>query len=196
MKQETLKRIFRTRNIFIAIAFLLIATLATSFLASCGEDNPPVDPVDHQPSTMLKTPTDGSSPTDHDAKSNAYYALYAMNKLNSFTVDVEGETVSKKGVTATQNIKAYRVINNGEVYKQNVSYSAFKKVGVRLFVKGDNYIVHKAKKVHSIDNITWENDATRVSKDTYMQTYGYVPNSVTSYVLTDETILPPILNIN
>ena len=190
------KNFFNKKNLMFAIALVLIASIAVTFFVSCnnGKGPDPVEDLYNQPSTMLETPTDGSTPADHDAKDNAYYALYAMNALESFTVDVAGETVSKVAfANVSQKIKGYRVVNGNEIYKQNVSHSNFRSVGVRTFVKDGNYVVHNAKKVSSIDNVVWENSANRLSKESFLDKFGYVPNSPSNYILTDETILSAFL---
>ena len=192
MTKEGKKRFFNKKNIIFAIAIVLIASIAATFFVSCnnGGDKPPEGPLYSQDSTMLKTPTDGSTPTDYDAKTNAYYAVYAMSQLQSFTTQSQGETVTKVAfASVSQKIKGSRVINGTEVYKENVSHSSFRSVGTRLFIKGDNYVVHNADKVSSVNEVTWEKAAGRISKDSFLEKFGYVPNSVTSYILTDETIL-------
>ncbi len=190
MKKDLIKHIFRKKNIIFVIALILVASIAATFFVSCGDGGDPVGPLDNQDSKMLKTPTDDSTPIDYDANNNAYYALYAMNQLQSFTAQSFGETVSKVAfANVSQKIKGNRVVSNGEIYKENVSHSKFRSVGVRTFIKGDNYIVHNADKVSSVDNVVWEADATRVSKESYLNKFGYVPNSITSYILNDETIL-------
>ena len=184
------KRFFTKKKICFIAALLVIISVSMAFFISCGgDDDPPVDPPVTQDSTMLKTPTDGTNPGDYDAKTNAYYAIYTMNELDSFTTESNGQTSTKALVTVNQKIKGSRVINNGEVYKQNVSHSSFKSVGATTFVKGDNYVIHNAKKVSSVDEVKWEDTAISVSKDTFINKFGYVPNNMTSYVLTDETII-------
>ncbi len=193
-KGKKKKRFLRKRNVIFAIILLIVVSLTANFFVSCGKDEfettPDVETITNQASTMLKPPTDGSVPTDYDAKTNVYYAIYAMNSLNSFTTESYGETVTKVAlVSVSQKIKGSRVVNNGEVYKENVSHSSFKSVGSRTFVKGENYVVHNANNVSSIEEVAWEQTANRISKDSYLESFGYVPNSITGYLLTDETIL-------
>ena len=188
------RRIFRKRNVIIAIIVAILASISMSFFVSCGDDefitNPDVETITGIYSTALPTPTDGTLPSSYDAKTNAYYAFYAMNALDSFTTESSGETTTKVAfASVSQKIRAKRVICGDEVYKENVSHSTFKSVGVRTFVKGNNYVVHNASSVSSVDETTWEETASRISKKDFLNRYGFVANSITGYVLTDETIL-------
>ena len=94
------KRFFTKKKICFIAALLVIISVSMAFFISCGgDDDPPVDPPVTQDSTMLKTPTDGTNPGDYDAKTNAYYAIYTMNELDSFTTESNGQTSTKALVT-------------------------------------------------------------------------------------------------
>ncbi len=197
MKKEKVKnkkRFLRKRNIILAIVLLVIVSLTANFFVSCGNDEfettPDVETITSQSSTMLKNPTDGTKPSDYDAKTNIYYALYAMNALDSFTTESSGDTSSKVAlVSVSQKIKGRRVVNGNKVYKENVSHSSFKSVGAITYVNGENYVIHNASEVSSINDAVWEKTASRVLKEDFLEKFGYVPNSITGYLLTDETIL-------
>jgi len=183
-----IKNAFKTLILCVLIAVLMTAGIA------CGNKEFSSD-GDAQTankifSTSMPTPKDGTTPADHSAKDNAYYAFYAMSMLNGFETYSEGETVTKVAIAnVSQKIKANRVIKGDEVYKENLSHSTFKGVGARLFVKGDNYIVHNASKVRSVDDVSWENGASKISEQAFIDKYGFVANSITGYVFNDESIL-------
>ncbi len=179
----------------IAITALSLVAIITSLifiLTGCSSSKfsskPPL--LSEQSSTMLELPTDGSTPADHAPNENVYYAFTAMSKLNSFVGKTSGKTVTKVAFAdVNQYIKANRVVLGNEVFKQSVSHSSFKGVGAQTYVNGDNYIIRNASKVSSVDDVKWEAGARKVTEDSFISLYGYVPSSLTGYVMTDETII-------
>ncbi len=187
------KRLFCKRNVIIALILAISATIGSFFVTSCSnnfDQNPDVESIGGSFSTTLPTPTDNSTPADHDAKKSAYYAFYAMSKLEGFTAESVGECVTNVAfVSVSQKIKASRIVNSNEVYKESLSHSTFKGVGVRMYIKGDNYVIHNASGISSVDNVSWHDTANRISKESFIERFGFVANNVTGYVMTDETIL-------
>ena len=191
----TFKKIFFSKKT-IALGLVLVILLAVGlyFLINTLSNNFSQDPdmglVLGSDSTMLQTPIDGTRPSDHDPKDNAYYALYKLNQLKSFKSYSEGETITHVAfASVSQKIKASRVVNNGEVYKESLSHSPFKGVGVRNYIKGENYVTLNASSVKSIDDVTWDTTAKKISKTDYVNLYGYVPSGITSYIFSEDTIL-------
>ncbi|MBE7085215.1 MAG: hypothetical protein E7368_04080, partial [Clostridiales bacterium] len=149
-----------------------------------------METIDGLLSTSLPLPSDGSSPKEHDPKDNAYYAFTSMSQADSFVSHTTGEAITKVAfANVSQKIKAHRIVNKGEVYKESLSHSSFKGVGIRTYANGNNYVVWNASKVNSIDNVSWEENANKIDKESYVSLFGCVPNAYTSYILTDETII-------
>ena len=165
------KRLFCKRNVIIALILAISATIGSFFVTSCSnnfDQNPDVESIGGSFSTTLPTPTDNSTPADHDAKKSAYYAFYAMSKLEGFTAESVGECVTNVAfVSVSQKIKANRIVNSNEVYKESLSHSTFKGVGVRMYIKGDNYVIHNASGISSVDNVSWHDTANRISKENF-----------------------------
>ena len=189
------KKIFLSKK---AIALELVLALILAgvlwfFINKASHDfsqDPDMGLVNGTDSTMISTPIDGTKPSDHDPKQNAYYALYALNKASSFVTHCEGETITQVTfVSVSQKIKSMRVVNNGEMYKESISHSSFKGVGVRNYINGDNYVTLNADSVTSVDDVVWNSDAKKISKDDYVALYGYTPAGISGYILTDDTIL-------
>ena len=179
------------------IAIILSATVAVTSglglglgfgLKDKGNDTPPGNPneIFALASTSIKAP-EGVTPEDvTDAKMNAFHAFYAMNEMDSFVSHSVGAT---KSTGYTQNIKSRRVVSGNEIFKESISHSSLVKVGRRFFITGNNYIIHEADKVSSVDSVSWSNSASRISEEDYINAYGYVPSSITGYLFTEETIL-------
>lgn len=104
----------------------------------------------------------------------------------SFIGESEGSSTS---LGVKQEIKATRYVNGKEVYKQSLSHSTFKSVGVEMFISGKNYVLRDADKLNSVRDVTWQSAPYKVSEETFIGKFGSVPNGITSYILTDNTIV-------
>ncbi len=177
-------------TLILAIVIAVVAFFACSGSgANFKTDAPDLDTIDGLLSTSLPLPADGSRPDEHEPKKNAYFAFTSMAQADSFVSETTGEAVTNAVITVTQKIKARRVVNNGEVYKESLSHSSFKGVGARTYVNGGNYVVWNADKVSSIDNVSWQKDAKRITKDDFISLFGSVPSAYTAYILKDDTII-------
>ncbi len=188
------KILFSKKTIIIALVMSLTIGISTWAILGCSSNefssNPDINSIDQTSSTMLPLPDDGSSPADHDAKKNIYYAFTALAGEKSFTTTSTGSAVTNVAfVSVSQAVKSARVINNGEIYKESLSHSTFKGVGVRIFIKNNNFVVLDADKVNSVDEVTWKTNANKVSKNSFIETYGHYSNTITPYTITDDTIL-------
>ncbi len=184
------KKFWNKGKIIIAITLGIILCVSMFFAISCSKpkfnNNPDLDKINSLASTALPLPTDGSTPGDHDAKDNIYYAFTAMAKLSSFRTESSGTTTA---VGITQKIKGSRIIKDDEVYKQNVSASSVAKVGAITYVKNDKHVIQNAKSVESINSVVWSPKAKLVTEEKFLAKYGFIANSITGYVFTDDTIL-------
>ena len=92
------RRLWCKRNVIIALIVAIVGSISAYFFISCGQhdfdDNPDVEYISNLYSTALPTPNDGSNPSTHDPKENVFYAIYAMDKLDSFTTESSGSTVT------------------------------------------------------------------------------------------------------
>lgn len=194
-KTKNFKDIFLTKKmLIIGICVLLCVCIGLWFLTRCNrydfDSNADIEAINSQTSTMLPLPQDGTTPADHIANHNAYFAFTALSLEKTFTTTTEGEAITDVSfISVSQKIKANRVVNGNKVYKESLSHSRFKGVGVRSYVQDDNYIIWGSNSVSSIDDVKWNETANKISKDTYVQLYGHVANSITAYVLNDESIL-------
>ncbi len=185
VKKSKKKKVCMVLAIILAICLGVVAY----FLIAGAKFNRAIlsaDELEGLASTSRPVPTDGTTPADHqdDPNANAYYAFSAMQN--------ESYIAYSTGVSATvvdQQVKAVRVVNDTEVYKESISYSSMKGVGVRTYVSGNNYIRWEASKVNSVNSVSWKSSASKISKEKYIELYGGVPRAYTPYIMTDETIL-------
>ena len=183
----------RKRALTAGIIMFLSVIISTWYVIGCGSDfntNPDINSIRQQASTTLPVPFDGSTPEDYSVNENAYIAFTAISKEKSFVGHSTGEAVTDVAfVSVSQKVKANRVVNGNEIYKESLSHSSFKGVGVRTYINGHNFVVRDASKVNSVDSVSWKSWANRVSEESFVARYGHFSNSITAYVLTDETIL-------
>lgn len=188
------KKFMSNKKIFYVFCIIFLFASAVFYFLGCGEggnfsDEVNMDEVLKQSSTVKPTPIDGSTPDQHNINDNYYFALSAMQQAGSFIANAEGVSITKAGITVKQEIKSYRQVNGKETFKQSLSYSGFKSVGVELYVKNNNYVIRDASKLKSINNVIWQKDAQNVSEEAYFNRFGAIPNGITSYIFTDETII-------
>ncbi len=183
----------RKRALTAGIIMFLSVIISTWYVIGCGSDfntNPDINSIRQQASTTLPVPFDGSTPKDYSANENAYIAFTAISKEKSFVGQSSGEAITEVAfVSVHQKVKTNRVVNGNEIYKESISHSSFKGVGVRAYINGHNFVVRDASKVNSVNSVSWKSWASRVSEESYIARYGHFANSITAYVLTDETIL-------
>ena len=148
-----MKKHFR-KGLIIGLVFLMASVIGLTCLAC---NNPPPKPVVSGDGTMLPVPTDGSTPNDYTANENAYIAATRMLTVGSFETTSVGESSTK---LATQKIESHRVVTKDEVYKQSVSYSAFKGTATRYYINGDNYLLQGASKVSGLKDVKWKSTAS------------------------------------
>ena len=177
-------------TLLLAIVIFFTCYFSCAGGANFKTDAPDMDTIDGLLSTSLPLPNDGSRPDDHAPNDNAYYAFTSMAQADSFVSYTTGEAVTKVAfASVSQAIRAHRVVNNGEVYKESISHSSFKGVGMRTYVNNGNYIIWEADNVNSADDVSWKAEASKITKDSYISMFGCVPNAYTAYIMTDETII-------
>ena len=146
------KKFFCKRNIIIMVLSICIAGGGLGLglgLGLGGKTAPPPDlnELSALASTAIAAPNNATPADVSDPKMNAYHAFYAMNTLDSFVGNSSGAT---KSMGVTQKIKANRVVNKNEVYKDFIVLSDRKDDGDSYnfgALKGDKPIKATLKKV-------------------------------------------------
>lgn len=173
---------------------ICLAAMSSFWFYGCRSDDDfqSTSNVNIEISTVKEKPTDGSTPVQHSPSDNYYIALGQLIKSGSFIGETEGVATAKQKyvpIPIRQKIKAYRAINSKEMYKESSAYSSFKGTAMQIYIKGNKYITRDADSVHSVDDITWEDAAQSISRTQFFESFGATPSSLTSYIVTDNTIL-------
>lgn len=183
-------KIMSKKKIIVFSIIICVAIIATFYFLGCNKNSFTGDinlnEISGQSSTVKAKPADGSTPADHAPNDNFYYALGDLISAGSFIGESEGSSTS---LGVKQEIKATRYVNGNEVYKQSLSHSSFKSVGVEMFISGKNYVLRDADKLNGVHDVTWQDAPYKVSEEAFIGKFGSVPNSITGYILTDNTIV-------
>ena len=180
----------------IIICVISVVLAASTFLGAYTLTRPSGTPDLDLPSDtnsgIVEKP-DNSTVIDHvdDPNKNLFIANGQLAAAKSFRSKSVGTTVSTKvGFSVTQDIQTLRVIKDGSVYKQSASFGLVKMAEQR-FIYGETYMYRVAKKVNAIDEQTWDDnsDPNILNKNGYFNRYGCRGDGLTSYILTEETIL-------
>ena len=137
--------------------------------------------------TTLPKPETGT-PADVDNAINNLYIAQGVATSNAFKAVGDGLT---KASIVSQGISSERIVNNGKCYKRSISASKFVKVGKEYYIAGDNYLVRDASKVSSVSEYQFSNEDNYIKKlsaTDFYNGYGNVPNTISGYILNDDTI--------
>ncbi len=188
-EQHTIRSMNKVVAIYLLVCFLIISTFYSMGSGTTKFDdgsNLSIDELTTKVDTVLPVPQDGTTPLDHKINDNYYIALGNLIEKGSFVTEGTG---SSTALFVDQKIKAARVVNGNETYKMSSSMSDFVSVAKETYVSGKTYLTRNASKMKSIDDITWGNEASKISEESFLSLYGYVPNGISGYIVTDDTIL-------
>ncbi|MCM1042589.1 MAG: hypothetical protein NC350_00020 [Corallococcus sp.] len=136
-------------------------------------------------STKYDRPSDGN-PSAYSAKENLYIAHGELLRSGGFSAKSYGTTTT---LGVSQPISADRVVLDGAVFKQSVSYSSLVKMAEQRYTNGSDYILRESLSVNALDNVQWKDTAMPLSQKAYMDRYGHTSSELTGYILNDETIV-------
>ncbi len=88
-------------------------------------------------------------------------------------------------MTYVQNMKDIKIVNGNEMYQESVSLSSMANVAQQKYIQDDNkiFLVRTADNI-SGQNVTWSDNITPISEETYTDTYGLLPNGISPYVVS------------
>ena len=78
-------------------------------------------------------------------------------------------------MTYVQNMKDIKIVNGDEMYQESVSLSSMANVAQQKYIQDNNkiFLVRSADNI-SGQNVTWSDDITPISEETYTDTYGFL----------------------
>lgn len=173
-------------KVFCALLALVMSSCCMVYVVNF-DDSPPaiVIPPDSDLVSMTASRPESGTPGDYDAKQNLYVSAGQLQQAGSFNAVASG---SSKSMGIEQQVLSSRTVVGEDVFKQSASFSSLVKFGQQRFVYQGNYLLRNHSKVNRIDNIEWQNTASRITRESFLEMFGYIPTSLSAYVLNDKTI--------
>ena len=164
----------------VALASLGTAGIVMGF---GGETVAPVLP-DNAVNAIMDKPETGT-PNDRTAIENLYIAQGELLRKGGFVGTSRGQTTSA-GIK--QDVVNNRTVVNGNVFKEMITVGIVKNA-YQLFMHNGNYLYRKADSIKSSSNIKWANTASKYAENDFLDKFGHRSDSLTGYILNDETIV-------
>ena len=196
-KEIEMKSIFskllKKKKLFISLVSVIVLGLGVAAYMIIGNATAGSETISAPSATqnMVMEKPSGKSVTDLDPKQNLYIAQGELKRAGSFKGVSNGSTVSA-GVE--QKVYSRRVVKEDTVFKESVSVSSMVQVGEQRMAHGESYVIRPASSITSIDQFSFGDTASRVSKAAFEDRYGCCGTEMSSYILNDETIVSAVYN--
>ena len=166
--------------IFVIMAFTATKVIGTTVYVP-ESDNPNI--------IHSKVPSDGSSPSDHNALDNLTYAAERIYSSRYFRGETYGTVVSDIGfIKHLQNVHNVRVVKGDCIFAESVSSSTLKSVAEQKFFAGDTILYRPATEVNG-ESASFADYCSKMELEEFYATYGVIPNEITKHIINAETIL-------
>lgn len=173
-------------KVFCALLALVMSSCCMVYVVNF-DDSPPVIviPPDSDLVSMTADRPESGTPGDYDAKQNLYISAGQLKEAGSFNAVASG---SSNSMGIEQQVLSSRSVVGEDAFKQSASFSSLVKFGQQRFVYQGNYLLRNHSKVNRIDNIEWQDTASKITRESFLEMFGYIPTSLSAYVLNDKTI--------
>ena len=183
----------KKKLLFIGTPILaLVALVGVFFLYQMSRSyEEPTDnlPLDGLMSDMMPKPETGV-PSDYTPQENAAIAQYVLLNTEHYQTTKDGQVKANVGfINYDQSVKNTKVVDGDAIFTQALSLSSMVKVGEQKYFNKGIYLLRPATNVQSVEDCTWSDDISAMSKDTYTDRYGMMPDGLSEYLITKDTIL-------
>ncbi len=183
----------KKKLLFIGTPILaLVALVGVFFLYQMSRSyEEPTDnlPLDGLTSDMMPKPETGV-PSDYTPQENAAIAQYVLLNTEHYRSVKNGQVKANVGfINYDQSVRNSKVVDGDAIFTQALSLSSMVKVGEQKYFNKGVYLLRPASSVESVENCTWSDDISAMSKDTYTDRYGMMPGGLSEYLVTKDTIL-------
>ncbi len=156
--------------------------------------------LDLNPTTIESNVTiDTITPKNYSPKEVVGITMGQLSKTNSFKVLTTGKSVANVfGITTEVKISNSRTVIGTEAMITCISAGMVSNGSQRYF-NGDNVYLRTASNVNSDATAEFSDDSTveKITKDTYLSRYGWLPTKAVGYIINDDTYLnDPTMTIN
>lgn len=183
----------KKKLLFIGTPILaLVALIGVFFLYQMSRSyEEPMDnlPLDGLMSDMMPKPETGV-PSDYSPQENAAIAQYVLLNTEHYQTTKDGQVKANVGfINYDQSVKNTKVVDGDAIFTQALSLSSMVKVGEQKYFNKGIYLLRPATNVQSVEDCVWSDDISAMSKDTYTDRYGMMPDGLSEYLITKDTIL-------
>ncbi len=142
----------------------------------------------YQQISDVMTPVEGKdSPSDYTAAENFAIAAGVYLATDSVQSTTVGSAVALGGFY-TQNVTNYRSKTGGELFQESISLSGIVSLAEQRYFKNGALLYRKGNasggKLKS-----WSDNITELSDAVYRQRYGIIPQEITKYSVTSNSII-------
>ena len=152
--------------------------------------NPPPEeeyiPLDPE---FLEKPKDGTSPKDHSIIDNFRIAGGVLSRTDNFKTIQEGNAISEMVLKNNQEVKATRIVNKDKAYVTHTTSSSFVESSVERFYLEDKVLVRNSSFENKTPVFDDNLDPYSYSYDYILDNLGWLPFSMTSYIINEDTIV-------
>ncbi len=172
--------------------FLLIAFVGVFFLYQMSRSyvEPEYDlPLAGLKSDLLPKPETGV-PSDYTPEENAAIAEYVLKNTEHYQSTMDAQVTASVGfINYDQQVRNTKVVDGSKIFAQALSLSSMVKVGEQKYFDNGIYLLREASDVQGVDNCTWSDDISAMSEETYTNRYGRMPDGLSNYLITKDTIV-------
>ncbi len=183
----------KKKHVLITAPIVVILLLASFvfFYGMSRNYEEPEDTVEGVGLSDIMAKPESGTPADYTPQENAAIALGVIRDIGKYKTEMSGDIDANIGfMNYVQNMKDTKIINGDEMYQESISLSSMANVAQQKYIQDQNkiYLVRSADQI-SGQTVTWSNEITPISEETYTNTYGLLPNGISPYVVSKKTIL-------
>ena len=172
----------KKKHVLIASPIVVVLLLASFvfFYGMSRNYEEPEDTVAGVGLSDIMAKPDSGTPADYTPQENAAIALGVIRDIGKYNTEMTGDINANIGfMTYVQNMKDIKIVNGDEMYQESVSLSSMANVAQQKYIQDNNkiFLVRSADNI-SGQNVTWSDDITPISEETYTDTYGLLPNGI------------------
>lgn len=139
--------------------------------------------------TKLEIPKTGNA-RNYSIYDNLAIAAGRFDSIEGFSTRFKGQVVADVfGFGYVQKVDDEKKITKDCYFVKSQSFSSLKNVAEKRFYIKDKVLIRGFDSVDRNQMVSWKNDCYAISNETYLESYGYYPNEMSSYIINQKTIL-------
>lgn len=178
----------KTKVLCLILAIVLASAGTAGIVMGFGGESVAPPLPDNSANAVMDKPVEGD-PRDRTPIENLYIAQGELQRKGGFVGETRGTTTSA-GIK--QEVINNRVVIGGNVFKEMITIGVVKNA-YQLFMYNGNYLYRKYDNIRSANSIQWSDTASKYSEEDFLFKFGHRSDSLTGYILNDDTIESGVL---